>query len=261
MSIKSNFHTHTSLSDGKNTAEEMVKSAIEKGFTHLGFSDHSYTPFDLDVCLAKENTKVYIEKINELKEKYKNEISIYLGLEMDYYSEEDLSYYDYVIGSVHYLEKNGVYYPVDLSKESFRNAISKVWNGDVYAFAEDYYNLEKDLVNRFDFDIVGHIDLISKFNEIDASIDENNERYKEASFSAVDELLKYDKIFEVNTGAISRGYRTTPYPSKALLRRIKDGNGRVIITADAHSDDALDTGFDIAQEMIDETGITQVWRI
>ncbi len=259
--MKTNFHTHTSYCDGKNTAEEMVKSAIEKGFTHLGFSDHSYTPFDMQVCLSREKTKVYIEKINELKEKYKNEISIYLGLEMDYYSEEDLSCYDYVIASVHYVEKNGVYYPVDLSKKVFRDAINEAWNGDVYAFIESYYELEKNLINRFDFDIVGHIDLISKFNEMQETFDENNERYKEASLSAVDELLKHKKIFEVNTGAISRGYKTLPYPSETILRRIKDGNGKVIITADAHSVDALDTGFDIAQKMIDKIGVTQIWGI
>ena len=46
-----NFHTHTVFCDGKNTPEEMVLSAIEKGFTALGFSGHGLTSFDPGYCL------------------------------------------------------------------------------------------------------------------------------------------------------------------------------------------------------------------
>ena len=46
-----NFHTHTVFCDGKNTPEEMVLSAIEKGFTALGFSGHGLTGFDPGYCL------------------------------------------------------------------------------------------------------------------------------------------------------------------------------------------------------------------
>ena len=45
-----NYHTHTNYCDGKNTAEEIVKKAIELGLSELGFSGHSYTDFDLDFC-------------------------------------------------------------------------------------------------------------------------------------------------------------------------------------------------------------------
>ena len=47
---KANLHTHTSFCDGKNSPEEMVRSAVEKGFDVLGFSGHSYTPFDETYC-------------------------------------------------------------------------------------------------------------------------------------------------------------------------------------------------------------------
>ena len=43
--IKSNYHTHTNFCDGKSTAEEMVKSAIEKKFDIFGFSSHSAYPY------------------------------------------------------------------------------------------------------------------------------------------------------------------------------------------------------------------------
>ena len=46
-----NFHTHTTFCDGKSTAEEVVRSAIEKGFTAIGFSGHGVTGFDPGYCL------------------------------------------------------------------------------------------------------------------------------------------------------------------------------------------------------------------
>ena len=36
--LKANYHTHTVLCDGKNTAEEMVQRALDLGFKYLGFS-------------------------------------------------------------------------------------------------------------------------------------------------------------------------------------------------------------------------------
>lgn len=258
MSIKSNFHTHTTYCDGKNTPEEMIKAAIEKGFTHLGFSGHAYTSFDLSWCMSREKTKAYKNEILRLKDKYKNKISIYLGLEMDYYSEENLADYDYIIGSVHYVEKNGVYYPVDESKEKLLNAVNDAWNGDIYAFIDDYYSLVKNLPKRFDFDIAGHIDLVTKFNENEKMFKESCEQYRNSAYSAIDELMSCGRVFEINTGAIARGYRTNPYPSSLLLSRIKNGNGKVIINSDAHSVDGLDFAFDKAQELVNAININQI---
>ena len=42
MSYKQNLHTHSTFDDGKNTIEETVLSAIEKGFDSIGFSGHAY---------------------------------------------------------------------------------------------------------------------------------------------------------------------------------------------------------------------------
>ena len=50
-----NFHTHTTFSDGKNTPEEVVISALEQGLCTIGFSDHAYTPYDLRYCMKDED--------------------------------------------------------------------------------------------------------------------------------------------------------------------------------------------------------------
>ena len=98
----SNLHTHTVFCDGKNTAEEMVISAIDKGFVSLGFSGHAYTEFELTSCMKDEQG--YINEIERLKEKYKGKIEIYLGTEEDAFAHVDRSKYEYIIGSMHFLK-------------------------------------------------------------------------------------------------------------------------------------------------------------
>ena len=49
--IKSNVHTHTTFCDGQDSMEDMVKAAVSLGFDTLGFSFHSYTPFDPSYCI------------------------------------------------------------------------------------------------------------------------------------------------------------------------------------------------------------------
>ena len=63
-----------------------------------------------------------------------------------------------------------------------------------------------------------------------------------------DVLIEKDRIFEINTGAISRGWRVTPYPQDFLLRRIAEKGARVIITSDSHSRDTILFGYEAAVE-------------
>ena len=63
-------HVHTTYCDGKDKAEDIVKTAIDKGLKTLGFSGHSYTPMDTRYCMSIEGTREYIKEINILKEKY-----------------------------------------------------------------------------------------------------------------------------------------------------------------------------------------------
>ena len=99
-----NLHTHTSYCDGIDTSEQMVIAAIEKGFDSIGFSGHSYMYYAEDHSMSLQRTEEYKKEIARLKKKYRDKIDIFCGLEFDMYSAIDLSGYDYLIGSVHYLK-------------------------------------------------------------------------------------------------------------------------------------------------------------
>lgn len=234
----SDFHTHSVYCDGKNTLEEMIKAAIEKNFSAIGLSGHSYVDFDSSYCIKKEKIAEYKKEAYALKTKYKNEINVYCGIEEDYFSVPE-SGFEYKIGSVHHLYVNGEYIAIDNTADILRAAVDKHYGGDFYGLTEAYYGNVADVYRKTGCDIIGHFDLVTKFNEKEHFFDEQDARYKSAWKKALDELLKYDVVFEVNTGAIARGYKTKPYPSEEILYYIKKGGGRVIVTTDCHNKDML----------------------
>ncbi len=242
MLSKINFHTHTNLCDGKNSLEEMVKKAIELGFSALGFSGHAYTPCEPEYSMNPDETAIYQSEISRLRRKYGDKIDIFRGIEMDYYSYQNTSCFDYVIGSVHYLEKDGVYYSIDGSVERFVRT-TEAFGGDVYSFIEAYYDTLSDVVRKTNADIIGHFDLIEKFNEGEKFFSRSHPRYIAAAERALDSLLKTNAVFEINTGAMARGYRSVPYPEKWILERIIDGGARVILSSDCHDAEMLDFAY------------------
>ena len=76
-----NYHTHTTFCDGKNTVEEVVLSAIERGFDAIGFSGHGHTAFDFTYCMM--DMDAYLAEVHRVREKYKKEIEVYAGVEED----------------------------------------------------------------------------------------------------------------------------------------------------------------------------------
>lgn len=233
--ILEDFHTHTTFCDGKNTPEEMVLAAIEKGMPRIGFSGHSYLRFGLDYCMQGGGEENYRKEVLRLKEKYKDKIKVYLGIEQDIFSPPVSEEYEYVIGSVHYLPLGDEYIPLDHSAQEMIDAADKYFGGDRTAFAEKYFELVSEVVEVTKADIIGHFDLITKFDEKSNVFDHSDPRYIAAWKKAVDKLLTYNIPFEVNTGAISRGYRSTPYPSPEILEYIYEKGGHVIMNGDTHA--------------------------
>ncbi len=249
-----NLHTHTNLCDGKNTPEEMVLSAISKGFSVLGFSGHGYTEHDLSYCM-KDMDK-YIATINALKQKYKDKIQIYAGVEEDATSILNRGNFDYILGSNHYVKKEGKFYAVDSKKENFLINL-KIFDNDPIKLAQNYYELFVSYIKKRKPDIIGHFDLITKYEETGLGCYFNNPEYHKMAEKYLEEVIPCECIFEVNTGAISRGYRTSAYPYENLLHILCKNNGKIILSSDCHSADTIDFYFNEITYMLRNIGFKE----
>jgi len=240
---RSNYHTHTLFCDGTDTPEELILEAIRLGCPELGFSGHSYTFFDESYCMSKAATEQYKAAIRALAEKYRAQITVRLGIEQDIFSDAPTEGYDYVIGSVHYVKKDGQYLPVDLSRECQIESVAQYYGGDFYAYAEDYYRTVAGVYERTHCDILGHFDLISKYNEDGSLFDPDHPRYRAAALAALETLVRTPAVFEINYGAMARGLRTSPYPAPWMLNYIRTHGCRTIPSSDCHDRQCLLFGF------------------
>ena len=275
----------------------MVLAAIARGFDSIGFSSHGHvrTGRSDDIALRcdgnilytdseknkiklygyssrgrdelfgmkKENIENYRAEVLRLEEKYKDKINIFLGIEQDSFAslEHIPAGARYVIGSVHYVEKDGAYISVDFSSDILRQGVRDLFDGDFLAYAEAYYKEVERVYEKTLCDIVGHIDLLTKFNEIDPLIDIEHPRYKNAALSAAESLARRGLIFEINAGAISRGLRTAPYPSEEILRVIRESGGKITYSSDCHRADFIDCAFEDAVALAKKCGFCSFMKL
>ncbi len=262
--IKSNCHTHTKYCDGKNTAREMIESAIEKGFTALGFSGHIPMNFPNDWAMTQEKLDRYYKEINSLKDEYTDKIEILCGIELDADYELEKEYdFDYILSSVHQIHGKNKIYAIDLSAEELSECVNEEYGGNWYEMAEEYFENLARLVVREKTDVVGHYDLITKFNKNYCLFDESNSVYQKSALKWVDYIIdnKPDIVFEVNTGAMFRCGNETPYPASFILKRIGERGARVTVSSDAHCTYALDFMFEKAKQHCKSCGIDSIWHL
>lgn len=167
--------------------------------------------------------------------------------------------YDYLIGSVHGLRLDGCLFSVDESPEAFARLADRC--GGVRGLLREYYSLLAQTPERTGCDILGHFDLVTKFNEGGRFFDPEEPALRAPALEALETLAAKDVIFEVNTGAISRGWRTAPYPAPSLLKEMRRKNARVCITGDSHAAGTLLAGFEQAKALLESCGFSSCWYL
>ena len=260
MKNKQNLHIHSTYADGKDRPEEMVVQAIARGFDSIGFSEHSYMAFsDYPYQMTIEDMARYKAEIQALKEKYKGTIDILCGMELEMFSDVPTDGFDYLIGSVHYLNVDGQILGFDRSLEETLTYVNDNFGGDGLAFAKKYFQTIAELPQRTKADIIGHFDIMTKNNEKGRFIDTSAKEYLQSGYEAIHALKGKISLFEVNTGAISRGYRTSPYPQMEFLKEFNRCGFGVAITSDCHDKNFIDCFYEEAEQMLKEAGFRSKW--
>lgn len=255
MENKQNLHTHTTYADGKDTPEEIILKAIEKGFDSIGFSEHSFMASSSFPCqMTVKDMENYKKEIRFLKSKYKGLIDVFCGMELEMYSDVPTDGIDYLIGSVHYLDFNGNLISFDRGLNETLDYVNDNFGGDGLSFAKKYFETLACLPEKGNIDIIGHFDICAKNNEKGDFFDTTSKEYLNLGYESIHNLKGKIPLFEVNTGAMARGYRTIPYPQIEFLKEFKDCGFGAVISSDCHNKDFIDCYFDEARELLISVG-------
>lgn len=262
------LHNHTSLSDGVNTAEEMIEEAIRRGFTHFGITDHCCTSNYEDYSLSPDRYDEYVDFINELKERYEDRIEVFAGIETERYGDEgylmsDISSVrdrlDYIVGSVHTFEYRGYYDAVDEERVKFSRLTERLFDGDAKKLVERYFSNYTENIKNVKPEVAGHVDLVKKNNSYSVFFDENDEWYRGLVENALDVIKKYDCVMEINTGgAYKHGLRCI-YPDIETLKMARDRNIKITMSSDAHSTDMIGYAYGIVLHRLEMCGIKKLY--
>ena len=165
--MRIDLHNHTTrCNHATGTVDEYIQRAIEIGIDIFGFSEHAPMDFDEGYRLPLSDMQAYIDEILQAKERYKGEIEILLGFEVDWlpgHIHPDVlnANVDYLIGSVHFIDKWSFDNPEFIGGWSERDT-DEIWRA--------YFEATEEMVKSKQFDIVGHLDLIKVFKFIQAQI-------------------------------------------------------------------------------------------
>ncbi len=222
--IIADLHNHTPLCNhATGSIEQYIEKAISLGIKHFGFADHAPMDFDTKYRMGFEQMREYENSVLRAKEKYKDKIDILLGYEVDYLKghmddrvlNADV---DYLIGSVHFIDKWGFDNPEFIGNYEGKN-IDEIW--------QSYFDTVQEMAQSKLFDIVGHLDLIKVFKFMPQ---------KDIQEIAKDALLcikEADMVLEINMAGFRKPINEA-YPSTILLKEAYKLDIPITFSSDAH---------------------------
>ena len=255
--LQCNMHTHTFLSDGKDSPREMAETAIALNMKTLGFSDHVFTPGYEQDSLPKDMTD-YVEQISSLADEYRDRLEIVCGVEEEFEVWNDAPGIQYRIGSRHSIWRDGYQFLIDNTPEEFDEGVDRLYGGDTKEAVSDYYRLLCSDVEKHVPEIMGHLDLVRKFNTAGRFFDEDAAWYRSAALEAAQTAGEKGVIFEINTSNIARKRRNIFYPADFILKYILEHGWPVMVNSDAHYAGMLTGAFGLARRRLMEIGFSSV---
>lgn len=248
MIYRTDYHIHSSFSDGRAAPEDYIAPALAAGLDEIGFSEH-LTLFreSLDWSMNASDVEPYLKHINNLSRNVTS-IKVRKGLEVDFFpgKEKEIcsllkkTKLDYAIGSVHYLGDS----TVDMGPEFYDGK-------NIDSLFEVYFDMVDAAAASGLFDIIAHCDLIRIFGFKPASDPENLYRNLARSFKI------HDVAFEINTNGRNRPVGDF-YPDRKYLRIFREENVPVCVNSDAHLPSRVGQHFDEAYELLRSAGYSEM---
>lgn len=266
-----NFHSHTHYCDGEHEVIDYIKHAIHENMPAYGISSHAPVSFQTDWCIPDDQFNSYLQDVRIAKDKFKDKIEVYLGLEIDYIPKvagRDRHIVkgielDYFIGSVHFVDtfEDGTHWNIDHTRELFLDGLKKIFSNNFLRASERFYELTHQMIEKDTPDIIGHLDKIKMYNGNNELFDEKNKQYRDQVENILQVIKKSDTIVEVNTRGYYRYGQVDLYPSGWILERIRKLDIPLMLNSDAHNPDEISLGFSYAASILKEIGITKLYSM
>lgn len=265
----SNYHSHCTFCDGRSSMEDFIKFALAKGVKKYGFSSHAPLPFDTFWNMKLDDLPEYKAEFLRLKEKYRAEIDLYIGLEVDYihnffelnnklYSTDG---FDYLIGSIHYMDSlpTGGFWCIDGNFTDFYAGLKILFDGEIRPAVERFFELSEAMIEKGGFDIVGHFDKIT-FNASKCADFEITDKWYKNRVGEVLELIKRKGlILEINTKSLrERGF---VYPDFQFFSLINELQIPVTVNSDCHYPTNILDGFEQTFKVLKEAGFRSTQQL
>ena len=258
--INQDLHTHSLYDDGTASPLAMAESAQRKGFSVFGCSLHSPQSGEAASWSGKEEEVAAFQKdMAAVKAKLAPKLHVYTGLEYDIQSVPAFDGFDYVIGGCHEISAGVKRGSVDWKRSAAKQMIEEAFEGDSGAAASVYFAQMEKLAVLPQVDAIAHFDLITKFNEPDPLYDTRSGTYRRAAEKAMEKLVAAGKIFEINSGAVSRGYRTSFYPSREILCLLREMEGKIFLSSDAHTVENVGNALEHERNLARSCGFRESW--
>lgn len=261
-----NYHSHTHFCDGAKVPENYVIACIEKSYKSYGFSSHAPIPGGSVWNMKEEDLQEYISIIQLLKEKYKNDLEIYLSMEVDYLADiQDPSKYsnilDYTLGSVHFIGYGPIEkrFEMDGPYTKFLAGLEEHYQNKIVKATEHYFQLNWDMIQNDPPDVIGHIDkIVSQLLKYDAGILQSH-WYTDLLKETARIVEDCDVILEVNTRGLNSMKYPTTYPHIEFLKILKDYNIKFQMNADVHKTSDLDMRYSETLYVLRGLNINELW--
>ena len=241
------LHNHTTrCNHAEGTIDEYIQKAIELGIDIYGFSEHAPMDFDEKYRLPLSDMDAYANDVLSAREKYKEQIKILLGYEVDWlpgHMEERVlsADVDYLIGSVHFIDKWSFDNPEFIGGWENRD-IDEIWQA--------YFEATEAMAASGKFDIVGHLDLIKVFKYLPRT------DTRILAKDALQAIKRANMVLELNAAGLRKPIGEI-YPSKALLEEAFSLDIPITFASDAHSVEQVGFGYEEAVALAKEVGYTK----
>ena len=259
MKVDGHVHTPFCPHGTNDSFEQYIYQALKRGYQEISFTEHAPLPLgfvdttpDKDSGMNHSKLEDYFTALTSLKRKYRSDIKINIGLEIDFIEGYENGttdflnkygpYLDDSILSVHFLKKEDHYFCLDFSPETFSEMVHLY--GSVNAIYEHYF---KTLLMSITFNLgqykpkrIGHLTLVHKFQKQFPA----TKSFTSEIHEILNEISKQELQIDYNGAGVIKPLCGETYPPEWVIKEALKQKIPLIYGSDAHSAKDLAQGYD-----------------